>query len=68
MNVLVTGGSGFLGHEVIPRLCAAGHAASGPARTGRPAAILADLGARPVRGFNPRSFSLGLAEEAALVS
>jgi uncharacterized protein YbjT (DUF2867 family) len=50
MRVLVTGGSGFLGGQVVPLLRAGGHEVTALARTDRAARRVASLGAQPVRG------------------
>lgn len=50
MNVHVTGGSGFLGGSVIPRLVAAGHQVTALARRPPAADRVAALGAAPVYG------------------
>lgn len=50
MKVFVTGGSGFLGGFVVPRLIAGGHGVSGLARSADAAQRLVDLGATPVAG------------------
>lgn len=48
MKVLVTGATGAIGPRVVRRLVAAGHAVTAVARTPEKAAVLRDLGARPV--------------------
>jgi len=50
MRVHVTGGSGFLGGSVIPRLVAAGHEPSALARTETAAQRIRILGATPIPG------------------
>ncbi len=50
MRVLVTGGSGFLGHSVVPRLVADGHDVVALARSRTAAGQVADLGATPLAG------------------
>lgn len=50
MRVHVTGGSGFLGSSVIPRLVAAGHEPTALARTSVAAARVRALGAQPISG------------------
>lgn len=50
MKVLVTGGSGFLGGSVIPRLVERGHAVTALARRPPAAERVARLGATPVLG------------------
>lgn len=50
MRVHVTGGSGFLGGSVIPRLVAAGHEPSALARTETAAQRIRALGATPIPG------------------
>jgi nucleoside-diphosphate-sugar epimerase len=49
-NVLVTGGSGFLGQHLIRELVARGHAVRALARSGAADAAIAALGATPQRG------------------
>lgn len=49
-EVLVTGGSGFIGGRLITRLIADGHAVRALARSDSAARRVGDLGARPVRG------------------
>lgn len=67
MRVHVTGGSGFLGAGVIPRLLAAGHEPTALARTGVAADRVAALGARPVPGDldDPASVDAAFAESGA---
>lgn len=50
MKVFVTGGSGFLGSRLIPRLVAEGHEVSAMARSTSADAKVRALGATPVRG------------------
>lgn len=50
MRVFVTGGSGFVGQHVLPRLVADGHDVSGLARNDRATELVARAGAEPVRG------------------
>ncbi len=50
MRAHVTGGSGFLGGSVIPRLLAAGHQTTALARTATAAERVKELGATPVPG------------------
>ena len=50
MKVHVTGGSGFLGGHVIPRLLAAGHEPTALARSEQAADRVARLGATPIFG------------------
>ena len=50
MRVHVTGGSGFLGGSVIPRLLAAGHQTTALARTAAAAERVTELGATPIPG------------------
>jgi nucleoside-diphosphate-sugar epimerase len=59
MDVFVTGGSGVLGHAVIPALVAAGHRVEALVRTDADGAIVSGLGARPVHGdlLDPRGLA-----------
>lgn len=50
MKVHVTGGSGFLGSSVIPRLIEAGHEPTALARSGAAADRVSALGAAPILG------------------
>ena len=50
MKVHVTGGSGFLGGYVVPRLVAAGHDVTALARSAAAAERVLSLGARPLAG------------------
>lgn len=50
MRVLVIGSTGVLGREAVPRLLAAGHDATGLARTPERARAVASLGIEPVVG------------------
>ena len=67
MKVHVTGGSGFLGGCVIPRLLAAGHEPSALARTNVAADRVAALGAKPVLGDlgDPASVDAAFLESGA---
>jgi nucleoside-diphosphate-sugar epimerase len=49
-RVFVTGGSGFVGRNLIPALVAAGHTVRALARSDGAASTVAELGAEPVRG------------------
>ena len=49
MRVFVAGATGVLGRRVVARLVAAGHQVTGVARSPEKDALLATLGARPVR-------------------
>ncbi len=64
MKVHVTGGSGFLGGAVIPRLLAAGHAVTALARSTSSADRVRQLGAQPVDGDLDRPETLAPAFEA----
>jgi nucleoside-diphosphate-sugar epimerase len=72
MKVIITGGSGFLGTHVIPRLVANGHEAVAMARSDRAAGRVAALGASPVPADldDPESVdaAFGSAQPEALVS
>ena len=57
----MTGGSGFLGGAVIPRLIGAGHAVTALARTPRSAQRVEKLGAEPVEGDLDDPASLAVA-------
>lgn len=50
MNVLITGGTGFLGSAVLARLLADGHTITATARTAKSADAVAALGATPALG------------------
>lgn len=47
---MVTGGSGFLGRQVVPRLVAAGYAVSALSRRSRSGELLESMGAAPIFG------------------
>jgi nucleoside-diphosphate-sugar epimerase len=63
VRVFVTGGSGFVGRNLIPALNAAGHTVRALARSEGAAATVARLGAEPVRGdlANAAALSAGMA-------
>lgn len=67
MKVHVTGGSGFLGSSVVPRLVEAGHEPSALARSTEAAERVAALGATPVAGDldDPASVDAAFAESGA---
>jgi len=67
MRVHVTGGSGFLGGSVIPRLVAAGHEPSALARTETAAQRIRILGATPIPGDldDPASIDGAFADSGA---
>ncbi len=48
MKVFVAGASGAMGHQLVPKLVAAGHEVVGMTRTAEKQAVLAELGAQPV--------------------
>ena len=50
MNVLVTGGSGFLGRRVIPSLVDRGYGVTALARSEQAATVVRELGAEPIEG------------------
>jgi nucleoside-diphosphate-sugar epimerase len=49
MNVLVTGATGVIGHQTVPRLLQAGHDVAGVARCDPGARWLRAVGAKPVQ-------------------
>jgi nucleoside-diphosphate-sugar epimerase len=49
MNVLVTGATGVIGHQAVPRLLQAGHDVAGVARSDAGAGWLRAVGATPVQ-------------------
>lgn len=67
MKVHVTGGSGFLGGRVIPRLIAAGHHPTALARSTAAAARVSALGAEPILGDldDPASIDLAFGDSDA---
>jgi len=69
MKVHVTGGSGFLGGSVIPRLTAAGHEPTALVRTGASAERVMALGATPIPGDldDPASVDAAFAQSEAEV-
>ncbi len=48
MRIFITGATGVLGREAVPRLTSAGHAVSAVSRTSAGAAWLSDHGAQPI--------------------
>lgn len=66
-QVLVTGGSGFLGQHLIRELAARGHAVRALSRSGSSDAALVALGARPVRADLDEPASLAQAFAGAPV-
>jgi nucleoside-diphosphate-sugar epimerase len=50
MNILVTGGTGFLGSRVVPVLAERGHVVSAMSRSGVSAQRVEELGAKPLYG------------------
>jgi nucleoside-diphosphate-sugar epimerase len=67
VNVLLTGGTGFLGQRLIPRLIAAGHSVKALARSRASADALRKLGAEPVDGDLDRPRALKLPPVDAVV-
>lgn len=67
MKILVTGGSGFLGGHLIPRLVAGGHAVVALTRSDRDEAKLAALGATAIVGDLESSASMRLPAIDAVV-
>jgi len=61
VRVHVTGGSGFLGGSVIPRLIGAGHVVTALARTPVAARLVEKLGAEPAEGDLDHPASLAVA-------
>ena len=67
MRVLVTGGSGFLGARLIPKLVADGHEVLALARSASSRKRVADLGAMPLAGDLEAPEDLGLPAIDAVV-
>lgn len=65
MKIMVTGGSGFLGGSVLPRLAGEGYAVSALARSERAASRVRALGAEPIRGDLDQPSSLEKAFESS---
>ncbi|WP_333624995.1 NAD-dependent epimerase/dehydratase family protein [Sphingobacterium siyangense] len=50
MKVFITGASGFIGSAVVQEMIDAGHQVTGLARSEKSAEIIANLGAKVIRG------------------
>jgi nucleoside-diphosphate-sugar epimerase len=69
MNVLVTGATGVIGRQAVPRLLQAGHEVAGVARSAAAARWLRAVGATPVQVdlFDPATVAAAVANTNAVV-